>query len=129
MIELMRPREPGDRPVPRAVRRGAARRVPPGRATEWKHKRLGIAPQLNDVYLIDPPSAGLSHISHEHFAIERVDDQFFLVDRGSTNGTIVAGKQVGGDRSGGRTGLQHGDLIVVGTSGSPYMFRFEISTD
>lgn len=88
--------------------------------------RLGVAPQLNDVYLLEPPWSDLWQISREHFAIEYADNQFFLVDRGSACGTIVAGKQVGGNRTVGRTELRNGDEIVVGTDESPYVFRFEI---
>lgn len=88
--------------------------------------RLGIAPQVNDVYLLESSWADILHISREHFAIEYADDQFFLVDRGSACGTIVAGTQVGGNRAGGRTELRNGDEIIVGADSSPYVFRFEI---
>jgi hypothetical protein len=53
-------------------------------------------------------------------------DQCFVVDRGCVCGTIVAGKQIGGSRTGGRTEVRHGDLSVVGTSDSRYVFRFEM---
>lgn len=66
------------------------------------------------------------HIATEHFLIDRVGDQFFVVDRGSVCGTIVAGKQIGGSRTGGQTELRHGDVIMVGTSISEYAFRFEV---
>lgn len=89
-------------------------------------QRLGIAPQLNDIYLAEPPWADLLHISREHFSIERTGDQFFLVDRGSVCGTIVAGQQIGGSRAGGRTEIEDGDLIIVGTSSSAYVFRFDV---
>jgi hypothetical protein len=89
-------------------------------------RRLGNSPQANDVYLVEPTLSGFLHISREHFAIESADNQFFLVDRGSACGTIVAGKQVGGKRNGGRTELRSGDELIVGTDGSPYVFRFEI---
>ena len=90
--------------------------------------RLGVAPQLNNLYLFEPQCADLLHISRKHFAIEYADDQFFLVDQGSACGTIVAGKQVGGNRTGGRTELRSGDELIVGTDTSPYVFRFEIAT-
>ena len=88
--------------------------------------RRGTAPQLNDVYLLEPPWADLLHISREHFAIEWVNARFFLVDRGSACGTIVAGRGVGGNRTGGRVELHNGDEIIVGTDTSPYVFRFEV---
>ena len=89
-------------------------------------RRGGTAPQLNDLSLVDPTRADVLHISREHFVIEYTDNQFFLVDRGSVCGTLVAGRQVGGDRTGGRTELRSGDEIIVGTDASPYVFRFEI---
>ena len=88
--------------------------------------RLGVAPQLNDLYLVEPTWTDLFQISREHFAIEYADDQLFLIDRSSACGTVVAGKQVGGNRTGGRTELRIGDELIVGTDKSPYVFRFEI---
>jgi pSer/pThr/pTyr-binding forkhead associated (FHA) protein len=89
-----------------------------------RDQRLGRAPQLNDVYLKERQSAELSQISRDHFAIENMEDQFFVVDRGSVAGTIVAGRRIGGHRKGGRTRLHAGDEITVGGEGSPYVFRF-----
>ncbi|MDA1185484.1 MAG: FHA domain-containing protein [Acidobacteria bacterium] len=88
--------------------------------------RLGVAPQLNDEYLLEPSWADILHISREHFAIEWLGQKFFVVDRGSACGTIVAGTVVGGNRTGGRIELHSGDEILVGTNSSPYVFRFEI---
>jgi hypothetical protein len=92
-------------------------------------QRLGVAPQVNDMYLAEPPYADIFYISREHFTIERVGDRFFLTDRGSACGTIVAGKQVGGNRVGGRTELRSGDDIVLGTYETGYVFRFEVSRE
>ena len=87
--------------------------------------RLHVAPELNDLYLLEPRWSDILQISREHFAIESTGDRFFLVDRESACGTIVAGAVVGGNRAGGRTELRHGDVIVVGMAGSEYIFRFE----
>lgn len=92
-----------------------------------KQRRRGEAPQLNDLYLREESSGSL-HISGEHFTIECVDGRFFLVDRGSAWGTIVAGRRVGGHRIGGRTELKDSDEVIVGTSRSRYVFRFHIAT-
>lgn len=89
-----------------------------------REQRLGRTPQLNDLYLQEPHGAAMIQISRDHFAIERLDDDFFVVDRGSVAGTIVAGRRLGGHRKGGRTRLQPGDTIIVGGEGSPYVFRF-----
>jgi pSer/pThr/pTyr-binding forkhead associated (FHA) protein len=91
--------------------------------------RLGRAPQVNIVYLMERSWADTLQISREHFAIEYAGSQFFLVDRGSACGTIVAGTHVGGERTGGRTELRSGDEIIVGTGTSPYLFRFETVSD
>jgi hypothetical protein len=107
---------------------GRESRLPNPPQTPTRELRLGAAPPLNDLYLLEPPWADLLHISREHFAIEREGDQFFVVDRGSVCGTIVAGKQIGGNRTGGRTELRNGDVIVVGTPSSQYAFRFEVAT-
>ncbi len=88
--------------------------------------RLGASPQLNDVYLVEPTWADVLQISREHFPIEHADNQFFLADRGSACGTIVAGTRIGGHQKGGRTELRDGDEVIVGTNKSPYVFRFEI---
>ena len=39
-------------------------------------RRLGNAPQVNDVYLVEPTS-GVSRVSREHFAIEYAVDQVY----------------------------------------------------
>ena len=90
-------------------------------------RRHGVARAQNDLYLREE-SSGCRHISREHFAIERVDSRFFLVDRGSACGTIVAGRRIGGHRKGGRTELRDGDEVIVGTSRSRYIFRFRVVT-
>ena len=105
------------RTAPRGVRL-------PGALTE---QRRGSVPELNDVYLPEDPAAALQ-IAGAHFTIEDVDGQFFLTDRGSSCGTIVAGQRLGGRRKGGRTELQDGDEIIVGTRSSPYIFRFRIES-
>lgn len=95
-------------------------------ATPTVDHRRGVAPQLNDVYLLEPVTE-LLQISREHFAIEREGSQFFVIDRGSVCGTIVGSKKIGGNRTGGRAELRPGDIIVVGTSQSAYAFRFELT--
>lgn len=88
--------------------------------------RLGVASDLNDIYLVEPAWSDLLQISREHFAIEAEGNEFYLIDRGSVCGTIVAGKRIGGNRQGGRTPIRTGDLIIVGTENSDYVFRFDV---
>lgn len=94
---------------------------------EMTQRRRGDPPGLNDLYLREE-SSGTLQISREHFTIECVDGRFFLSDRGSACGTIVAGRRIGGHRKGGRTELRDGDEVIVGTSRSRNVFRFHLAT-
>ena len=47
-----------------------------------------------------------------------------LVDRGSALGTYVGGNRVGGNDAGGVAARHAGEVIVVGSSESPFVFRF-----
>jgi FHA domain-containing protein len=89
-------------------------------------RRLQRSAQLNDLYLLESPSAGPLHISREHFVIERFENGYIVIDRGSACGTIAGGRQLGANASIDHTDLHAGDLIVVGSSASPYVFRFEL---
>lgn len=85
-------------------------------------RRASTAPQLNDLYLVEPGE--VLNVSREHFLIEQETDQYFLVDRNSACGTLVEGCKVGGDRAGGRVALHDHDVIIVGTSASTFVFKF-----
>jgi hypothetical protein len=87
-------------------------------------RRLGTAPQVNDLYIVEHPLEKFHHVSREHFLIDLDHGRYFLTDRGSVCGTIVAGRTIGGDRAGGRVELHDQDVIVVGTTASPFAFRF-----
>jgi pSer/pThr/pTyr-binding forkhead associated (FHA) protein len=63
--------------------------------------RLGRSPD-NDVILRDPATSG------HHARLERRGDQFWLVDLGSTNGTLVNGEPIQ-ERE-----LTHGDRVTIG---------------
>jgi len=91
--------------------------------------RLRKAPQLNDLYLIEPPSHSGFHISREHFAIDRFESELLLIDRGSACGTCVGDRAVGSDSKDSQTTLHDGDLIIVGSSRSPYRFQVRLSSD
>ena len=53
-------------------------------------------------------------------------DDVMLVDRGSTCGTIVEGTVIGGEGRGGSVALKDGDVIIVGTSLSPFVFKVRL---
>jgi pSer/pThr/pTyr-binding forkhead associated (FHA) protein len=78
----------------------------------------------NDLYLRDRQEP--LNVSRDHFAIDRRDAGYILVDQGSTCGTIVEGETVGGENKGGAVALRDGDVIIVGTSLSPYVFKFRV---
>jgi pSer/pThr/pTyr-binding forkhead associated (FHA) protein len=76
----------------------------------------------NDLYLVDPGT--ILNVSREHFLIDRQGDEYSLVDRGSSCGTLVEGQKVGEHKKGGSMRLANGDVIIVGTSESRYIFKF-----
>ena len=98
--------------------RGAARAVA---RIVMDRRRPGSRPN-NDLYLSEPEPA--TNVSREHFQIEHNGAQYVLVDRQSTFGTLVEGRVVGGKRAGGAVPLRNGDVIIVGTSASRFVFKF-----
>ena len=87
-------------------------------------RRMGTAPQLNDLYLVE---LGETHnVSREHFQIESEAGRYFVTDRGSACGTLVEGRKVGGDRTRERVEIHDRDVIIVGTSVSSFVFKFRI---
>jgi len=90
---------------------------------EHGENRRGSSCPNNDCYL---EHAGRGRfISREHFQIEkRANGAFYLIDRGSICGTTVAKAFIGGAGIGGECELKHGDEIILGSSRSPYRFRF-----
>jgi pSer/pThr/pTyr-binding forkhead associated (FHA) protein len=63
--------------------------------------RMGRSPD-NDVILRDPATSG------HHARLERREEQFWVVDLGSTNGTFVNGESVQEKQ------LTHGDRLTIG---------------
>ena len=72
--------------------------------------RLGRSPD-NDVILRDPATSG------HHARVERRGDQFWIVDLGSTNGTLVNGEPIIDKQ------LDHGDVISVGQNTIRFTLR------
>jgi pSer/pThr/pTyr-binding forkhead associated (FHA) protein len=87
-------------------------------------RRQAGSTSSNDLNLIEtkPPL----NVSREHFQIESHKENFFIVDRGSTCGTLVEGVAIGGKRNGGQHPLLNGDVIIVGTSESRLIYKFII---
>lgn len=108
--------------VGRESRKPGADREPVGA----EQRRRGT-PRTNDLYLREVSNQ--LNVSREHFQIEWSGDGLILVDRGSTCGTIVEGQQVGEDGQGGTVSLEDGDVIIVGTSFSPFVFKVRVEFD
>jgi len=88
-----------------------------------ERRRQDLSTASNDLYLIDRGRP--LNVSRQHLQIERGDDGVYkVVDCGSACGTLVGHKQIGGHDQGGESILQHGEVLVVGTSESPFVFRF-----
>lgn len=85
-------------------------------------RRKGQAPPTNELYLWEQEDH--LHVSREHFEIQRENDDYYLVDRCSALGTWVEGQLVGGNRQGGKVRLQSGNVIIVGSHRSGYIFKF-----
>lgn len=69
-------------------------------------------------------------VSREHFSIEVDAEGVILYDRGSFHGTIVNGKQIGGNRVIGSVRLQPGgNEIIAGEADSPYRFSVDVTLD
>lgn len=91
---------------------------------KFAEKRKSTNLPNNDLYLLE--DAELLNVSREHFQIAREGAGFVLLDRGSTLGTIVEGMRVGGEQKGGRAALRDGDVIIVGSSVSEFVFKFRV---
>lgn len=89
-----------------------------------RERRSPDSRPTNDLYLVEHDEP--MNVSRAHFLIDRGGDGYVLVDRESTCGTIVEGEIVGGGTRGGTIALHDGDVIIVGTSTSPYVFKFRI---
>jgi len=85
-------------------------------------RRKTSASPSNELYLIDEGRP--LTVSRAHFQIERSAEGYVMRDRGSALGTYVGGTRIGGRDMGGACQLVSGDVIVAGTSESPFAFRF-----
>lgn len=78
----------------------------------------------NDLYL---PDAAPYTVAKNHFAVESRGAGFYVVDRGSSAGTLVNGTGVGGGSASGEAELKSGEnLIVAGPESSRYRFRLTL---
>lgn len=78
----------------------------------------------NDLYIDDVIPY---NVSKNHLSINFHNDQFYVLDRGSSLGTIVNGKQIGGRISNYKVNLNSGEnTLIIGSETSPYQFKIII---
>ena len=101
-----------------------SRRPPRAAPRTLVDRRKPSGPRTNEVYL--PESSEPFQVSREHLQIQHNGTRYVVVDRQSTSGTIVEGTTLGGQHRGGAAQLSDGDVIIVGGSRSPFVFKFRL---
>ncbi|MGC9365243.1 MAG: cyclic nucleotide-binding domain-containing protein [Fidelibacterota bacterium] len=67
------------------------------------------------------------NVSKNHMSINLHENEMYILDRGSSLGTIVNGKQIGGNISNYKAVLQPGEnSVILGSSSSPFQFKIMI---
>lgn len=90
-----------------------------------ERRKSDISSPNNDLYLQDHGKT--LNVSRQHLQIEQDEDGgYYAVDRGSACGTLVGNKKIGSHDAGGKHPLKDGELLVIGTSESPFVFRFVV---
>ena len=87
-------------------------------------ERRAAAPPNNDLYLIEEGEP--MNVSREHLLIGSEGGVFYILDRGSTCGTIVEGDLLGGGQANLQAPLKDHDVIIVGTSLSRHILKFRL---
>jgi CRP/FNR family cyclic AMP-dependent transcriptional regulator len=78
----------------------------------------------NDLYILDEIPY---NISKNHMSINLYQNQYYILDRGSSIGTIVNGKTIGGKVNNYKITLDKGEnTVIIGSSESPYQFQIII---
>jgi len=92
-----------------------------GRASKHVHKDVLID---NDLYI---PDVHPYNISRNHVSINQEGQHYFVVDRGSSMGTIVNHTQLGSKGKIFRIALQSGEnTLILGQDSSPFRFSVTI---
>lgn len=95
----------------------------------WKRaqqdRRSGMASPNNDLYVWEQTREVF--VSREHFEIVKEPEGYRLIDRNSALGTWVEGHLVGGKRTGGSVPLKDGDVIILGSYLSGFIFKFIVA--
>lgn len=92
-----------------------------GRETMQKSQDIFID---NDLYLPDRPPF---NVSRNHMSINYLSGEFYVLDRGSSLGTIVNGVKIGGGVSSFKANLKKGEnTVILGSETSPFVFKIII---
>ncbi|MBO8131066.1 MAG: cyclic nucleotide-binding domain-containing protein [Candidatus Marinimicrobia bacterium] len=92
-----------------------------GRDTRLRSKDIFIE---NDLYIEDKPPY---NVSRNHMSINYLNGIFYVLDRGSSLGTIVNDKKIGGETNIYKTDLKEGEnIITLGSIRSPFKFKITI---
>ncbi len=78
----------------------------------------------NDMFIEDEMPY---NVSKNHLSINLHGNQFYVLDRGSSLGTIVNGKNIGGNISNFKAVLNKGkNTMIIGSETSPYQFKITL---
>ncbi len=94
---------------------------------EFDRRKHGSSPD-NDYYLVD--NGKHLNISREHLQIEKRDDNTYeIIDRGSVCGISIDDNYIGKNSRTMHYPITNGSIVVIGTSRSPFMFKFIIPSE
>lgn len=88
-----------------------------GRPELGERREKGNFEPNNDLHLVD--CGHKLNICRNHFLIDKNEDGYILIDRGSVCGTKISGEDIGSSAP-----LRDGDVIGIGAVGTPYIYRF-----
>ncbi len=93
----------------------------PFRIGRWSENPQADVFVSNDYLIRDEPPF---QVSRNHCEIEREGSRYYILDRGSTFGTVVNGRRIGGMESQMVTPLHEGEnKLQLGNDKSPYQFN------
>lgn len=85
------------------------------------YKEVDTTPS-NDAYIVD--KGELLQVSKQHCEIIAKEDKYFIIDKTSTNGTLINDVKIGKDAEQFETELKDGDIIQFGSEGSEFKYQF-----
>ena len=102
------------------VIRGMIERLILGEGVQYVLGRFDYGKQEDNQIDLSPYGAGDRGVSRIHAQIHLENDELFITDLGSTNGTFLAGKRLEPNTP---TVLRKGDELLLGRLGVQFMYR------